>query len=280
MTNLNLFLYTESSLHAGTGSGLSIVDLPIQRERTTLHPIVQGSGVKGALRSQSGGTRNEINLVFGPEDNASEYAGAVSLGEARVVLFPVRSLSGVFAYITCPQVIARMVRDSHTAYLPHFHVDQSAAFTTTNTVLKAGDKIVLEEYAFTPVSNENEHVDALARWFTDYALPKSPEYSYWREKVQTSLVVLHDDDFRDFVNNSTEVTTHIRLNRHTKTVETGALWTMEALPADVLLLSVVTTRLSRHPDIRWTDVEVANWLLQYTSERIQLGGDETRKSVV
>jgi CRISPR-associated protein Cmr4 len=42
-----LFLYCETPVHAGTGTSLSIVDLPIQRERITGLPIVQASSLKG-----------------------------------------------------------------------------------------------------------------------------------------------------------------------------------------------------------------------------------------
>jgi CRISPR-associated protein Cmr4 len=45
-----LFLYTETPLHAGSGTSLGIVDLPIQRERTTGYPMIQASGLKGCLR--------------------------------------------------------------------------------------------------------------------------------------------------------------------------------------------------------------------------------------
>lgn len=41
-----LYLYVETPLHAGVGSGLSSIDLPIQRERTTQYPMIQGSGIR------------------------------------------------------------------------------------------------------------------------------------------------------------------------------------------------------------------------------------------
>jgi CRISPR type III-B/RAMP module RAMP protein Cmr4 len=47
-----LFLYCETPVHAGTGTSLSIVDLPIQRERITGLPIVQASSLKGVLRAE------------------------------------------------------------------------------------------------------------------------------------------------------------------------------------------------------------------------------------
>lgn len=45
-----LFLICETPLHAGSGSDLGIVDLPIQRERHTGFPEIEGSSLKGALR--------------------------------------------------------------------------------------------------------------------------------------------------------------------------------------------------------------------------------------
>src|SRR5205085_12263114 len=49
-TNI-LYIYTETPLHVGTGSGLSNIDLPIQRERTTQYPMIQGSSIKGKMRA-------------------------------------------------------------------------------------------------------------------------------------------------------------------------------------------------------------------------------------
>ena len=45
-----LFLVTETPLHAGSGSDLGIVDLPIQRERHTRFPKIEASSLKGAIR--------------------------------------------------------------------------------------------------------------------------------------------------------------------------------------------------------------------------------------
>src|SRR6266571_7561601 len=115
-----LYLYTETPLHVGVGSGLSSIDLPIQRERTTQYPMIQGSGIKGKLRSaayaaaegeQASWSKDEVNIVFGPEREGSEHAGALIAGDARILLFPVRSLNGVFAYTTSYDVLNRIMRD-------------------------------------------------------------------------------------------------------------------------------------------------------------------------
>src|SRR5579883_685514 len=107
-----LYLYVETPLHAGVGSGLSSIDLPIQRERITHYPMIQGSGIKGKLRSVAEDlvergigplTREKIGIIFGldkAETPDQMHAGALIAGDARILLFPVRSLTGVFAYIT------------------------------------------------------------------------------------------------------------------------------------------------------------------------------------
>lgn len=282
MRELALFLYTETSLHAGTGSTVSAVDLPIQRERTTRHPVVQGSGVKGALRSQLSDQSYEKSL-FGPstEDMSKlrqagreneTFAGALSVGDARIALFPVRSLTGVYAYITCPLVLARIRRS--IPELPPLSQSPnigSAQVTQPSTVTTSG-QLVLEEYTFnTQASND---VTELAKWFASNALPSSQEYTFWRNKLLSSLVVLSDDDFTEFTVNSTEIVTRIRLDSAKKTVERGALWTQESLPSDTLLMSTVNVSASRNGDNSDADT-LANELQKSLPVRIQLGGDET-----
>ncbi len=99
-----LFAYCETPVHAGTGRSVGTVDLPIQRERITGFPIVQASSVKGVLRATT--------QLFGPDrpEEASSHAGALQVTDLQVVLFPVRSLAGVFAWTTSPSVLARLGR--------------------------------------------------------------------------------------------------------------------------------------------------------------------------
>src|ERR1700692_1642980 len=93
-----LYLYVETPLHAGAGSGLSSIDLPIQRERATQYPMIQGSGIKGKLRASFEGNREDltpeaiemVDIVFGPPTTngaGSDHAGALVAGDARILLF-------------------------------------------------------------------------------------------------------------------------------------------------------------------------------------------------
>jgi CRISPR-associated protein Cmr4 len=66
-SNALLGLFTETSLHAGAGQALGVIDLPIQREAHTAWPCVFGSAVKGALRARAEGL-DGIDLIFGQAD--------------------------------------------------------------------------------------------------------------------------------------------------------------------------------------------------------------------
>lgn len=297
-----LFLYTETPLHVGSSSSLGTVDLPIQRERHTNLPMIQSSGIKGKLRSafdSDDDTRNAaekqrqnelVKVIFGPESNgASEHAGALSPGDGRILLFPVRSLAGVFAWITCPLAISRFVRDLNltkpsTPQHWNLQVTNDAALILNNSQLVIDGSIVLEEFTFT--ATVDSQVQELADWLADHALPASAEYEYWRNKLKTDLVVLSNDAFKDFCQFSTDIVSRTKLNQDTKTVdkEKGALWTEENLPPDTLLytpLFACDPRVGKKDDLP-PEVANANAILTTVQthlvnghSRLQLGGNET-----
>ena len=115
-----LFLHAQTPVHPGTGTALDVIDLPVQRERHTRWPTVPGSSLKGILRAVcragSDGTDDLWLAAFGPETiDADKHAGALAVTDARVLAFPVRSLCGVFAWVTCPAVLGRLRRDVQLA---------------------------------------------------------------------------------------------------------------------------------------------------------------------
>jgi len=295
-----LFLYTETPLHAGSGTSLSIVDLPIQRERTTGYPMIQASGVKGCLRDVVADHKKwcqdnncplyphtdwdrKVEIVFGPDtQRASEHAGALSIGDARILLFPVRSLMGVFAWVTSQNVLARFKREANMAGLsvswnPVGPPNNGTALVADGSILIANGKVVLEEFAFTAQTDSG--VKAIAQWLKDNALPAGNEYAYWRDTLEKRLVILPENAFRDFVQLSTEVIARVRIDDTKKTVERGALWTEEHLPSETLLYATLFAskpRLQNPP----SDLQDAAAVLRFVQnaidgKRLQLGGDAT-----
>lgn len=305
-----LFIYTETSLHAGTGTGLGAVDLPVQREAITSYPMIQSGGVKGAIRSQITGDSLDAEVVFGPmnpsdrnEDGSATgdllFAGAASFGDARLLAFPVRSLRGVFVWITCPTVLARFRRDvDNTAFaeapppLPPepavIETEQNdrltQAFVSSQRAVIQGD-LVLEEYLYQAV--DSTETTQWAQWLANYALPAGEVYDYFRQGIQERLVVLRDDDFRDFVLYSTQVITRIRMDPDKRTVVDGALFTQELLPAETLFYVPVIANKPRAPESVLARTSgfasdsnaaaVVEWLTSsdHVPGRIQIGGDET-----
>lgn len=303
-----LFMYVETPLHAGAGSGVAAIDLPIQRERVTGYPMVQAPGIKGALRSEAPTHKQgEAQIVFGPDPESANqgprHAGAVSPGDGRLLLFPVRSLKGVFAWTTSLDVLHRWHREAAAAgikKLPKLPQTEPAAgdlphcFASGNGVVVDGN-VILEEFTYR-VQAEDTTKD-LADWLATHALPDDPAYDWWREQLREKLIILPDDDFRDFTQQATEVLTRIRLEPDTKTVKSGALWTEEHLPPDALLYAPVRAtrfRLTREDmnslsapsswkallgngDARKQATAVLDWVAdkQNIPHRLQLGGDET-----
>jgi CRISPR-associated protein Cmr4 len=277
-----LFLYVETPLHAGTGSGLGAVDLPVQRERATGYPLVQASSLKGVLRAEAKEDSARIEAVFGPDTGeAHKHAGALSPGDARLLLFPVCSLLGVFAWTTSAHALARFLRDAKVAGLAlGWDVPKPAketALVPPGSDLVADGQLVLEEFAFT--AQENAQVQTIAKWLARNALPEGDDvYGYWQKKLPRSLVILPEDDFREFVRFSTEVVTRVRLDPKKKTVEPGALWTEENLPTDTLLYAPVFATKPRTPsdDHGLADAEaVLDFVQNQELKRVQLGGNET-----
>jgi len=119
-----LWIHALTPLHPGSGTALGVVDLPVQRERHTQRhtqwPTIPGSSLKGVLRDayrrggngQGDGGKASVEVVFGPDvGEAEKHAGAVSITDARLFAFPVRSLQGVFAWVTSPGVLQRFKSD-------------------------------------------------------------------------------------------------------------------------------------------------------------------------
>ncbi|MGH7964799.1 MAG: type III-B CRISPR module RAMP protein Cmr4 [Candidatus Binatia bacterium] len=274
-----LFIYVETPLHAGTGRGLGAVDLPIQRERTTGYPMVQASSIKGKLRAEAKGkiADSEHAAIFGPETNsASDHAGALSAGDARLLLFPVRSLAGVFAWVTSVDALARFQRE---AAMVGFSLDWNVSVPDKDAALvngdklKAGESVVLEEFSFTP--KQDKSVETIGKWLADHALPPTAEYKYWRDALAQKLCILHEDAFRDFILYGTEVQTHVQLDPATKTVKRGALWTSESLPVDTVLYAPLMATKSRMNGNGLSAEAILQKIGNLNLTWTQLGGDET-----
>jgi CRISPR-associated protein Cmr4 len=238
-------LIAETSIHCGVGQDVGAIDLPIQRDKVTRTPVIYGSSLKGGWRDAvHGRDAGEARLLFGPRVDASKEPlerGAVGVGEARVLCYPVPSVQDLFAYVTSPGELARLRRACKVADVsgpqqwPTEVPDDGTAFVSGDKLrfgARAGRQVVaLGEYTLTVT--ESEALRAFGQWVAEKLLP-GKEFDYWRKALVSHSVLVSDDQFRAFVNPAV-VVTRVQLEEGKKTVKTGALLTEEVLPADVIL---------------------------------------------
>jgi len=267
------FLHALSPLHAGTGQGLGVIDLPIAREKATGIPIIPGSTVKGVLRDAAA-TDPNVNDIFGPDTaNADAYAGSAQFTDMRLVLLPVRSLKGTFAWVTSPLLLRRLQRDAKHASgtKPPATVPAPAAADaciTTNAsilTLSKSNQVVLEDLELNATSDAN--ADTWSQWLATHIFDGDAD---WTQTLGQHLCIVHDDVLSFLLQTATEVTARIRLDDKTKTVQKGALWYEEALPAETIMAGlVIAAQVKADPQTVFSTID------NVTQNPIQVGGNAT-----
>ncbi|MCE5219637.1 type III-B CRISPR module RAMP protein Cmr4 [bacterium] len=311
MSGTIAFMRALTSTHLGAGTGIGAIDLPIQREKHTQWPMNQGGGMKGVFRDQArralaeelgtsvqqADSNSLLTCVFGPPvESAGEHAGALAVSDARILLFPVRSIKGVFALVTCPAVLERFGEDcvlaginrpslpQHQPTMPENGRPSAYAPSQAELFFPApqddqdgGYLAVLEDLSFKWEANtespNNQVVVDLANALAAYA-----------PAAKDRLVIVPDDVFSYFVQFRTEVVTRNALDYEKKTVRKGALFNEEFLPPETVLYSVLLvdrdhqTDGGKTADDKPAESKGANALLTKTKDWIhgrylQFGGD-------
>lgn len=279
-------LYAISPVHAGSGSSMGIVDLPIQRERHTNWPHIQSSGVKGAMRHHFDKFKDNINnpdekeqfqkiikKIFGDEDfkenedsEKKNLPGAIAVSDAKIIAFPIRSSKSPFVWITCPAVLKRVAMDinligkSEGAINITLSNDEAVVLAEINSNMKTGNKILLEDYEVTISDKSFELSGNIKELF----------------KKADRLLLVSDEVFNYGVSHCTEIRTQIKINDETGTTDIGSLRYAEVLPADTLMYVVMFYGQTRNLD----NPVKADTLIEYMKDKvisshIQIGGDET-----
>ncbi|HOT58464.1 MAG TPA: type III-B CRISPR module RAMP protein Cmr4 [Spirochaetales bacterium] len=281
--------YGISPIHAGAGSSTSVVDLPIQRERHTNWPHIQASSVKGALRQHfrrfaenevkdGRKAREFINYIFGNDsDNDKDYpikdakterlsntAGIISVSDAKLLAFPMRSNIAPFVHVTCPAVLKRLIDDlvfcgfemNEIAIPTTIQNEKAIVLKSVNGSFNLQEKILLEDLVVE--INGSNNLNAINEYITQIE----------------NLLLISDEDFNYCVSYCTEIQTQIKIDTATGTAKDRALRYQELLPANTLLYSVVYYSASAFDtDLQAKTVKetVENGIKSF----VQIGGDET-----
>ncbi|OZG70349.1 type III-B CRISPR module RAMP protein Cmr4 [Hahella sp. CCB-MM4] len=274
-------LYTHTVLHCGTGQSVGVVDLPIARDRATHLPLVPASSVRGVLREAITETKGvEVaNRLFGPQKvstNEDSYAGALSIGDAHLLLLPVRALQGIIAYVTCPFILKRYRRDmklNMDVPVPEggtaLHAEKNQ-----NLLINKDDSdaslIVLEDLDLKP--QRHDCADQWADVIAAVIFPgEEKEVRDARDDLTQRFLILPDSVFIFLAETATEIRTRIRINQETGVVQKGALWSEENLPAETVLWGGYALTESRSRENNATAEQLAVHIP--TTELLQLGGN-------
>lgn len=266
MNTKSFLLHALSPLHAGTGHTPDIIDLPTARMKATGIPFLPGSSVKGVLRdARRTIDREKTEAVFGPSDDPSAHAGALVVGDARLLALPVRSFRGTFAWVTSPLLLTLAKRDLEgtTLAIPSF--DGRGARLAEGTVCIHKNKLYLDDLDLTAT---------VAAEATTWAQLLAPLASPGDDIFTRRFAIVDDDTMTFLWETAMQVDARVRLDEKTRTVAPGALWLEESLPPETLLIGLLAADRSRRRNVNMTPDEVLGFAL--SGEEIhQLGGKAT-----
>ena len=265
-----IFVHALSPLHAGTGRSVDVIDLPIAREKATNLPYLPGSSLKGVMRDQFPDVDDSKvpdaakilpRMLFG----TTEKGGAAIFSDQRLLLLPVRSLYGTFAWVTSPYVLRRFVREATAAGCsPPVVSNADHTQVAQKTVLAYENKVYLEDLDL-PVQTGAE---AWADWLATRLFADQPE---WQTMLRERLCIVPDDILNFLLVTATEITARISLDDKTGIVKQGGLWYEEALPSETVLVGLLAIN-THMPNEETT---VVNAITNASKEPLQLGGNAT-----
>lgn len=254
-TSQLFFIHCVSPVHVGAGQGIGIIDMPIIRERVTEWPYIPGSTSKGAHREEfrrNGGDDEWLRSAFGSrsedglEMEDSGNAGSLVFSDAKMLAFPVASVYGIYAYVTCPLVLRRLEQDSSAVGLPinsRINMNVLENFTDEevliadqgkSVVVNQEGKVELDEFTFS--AKRCTEVTKLAQWI---GAQVGSSQSGMANMLEQRLIIVSDNAFQYFVTMCCEIVPRIRIDHHSKTASRGALWQEEYIPAEALLYGLL-----------------------------------------
>jgi len=261
-------MYCETPLHAGSGQAVGVVDLPIQREKITNWPTIQASGLKGAFRNAyEDGDGQNTNDIFG-SDKSGDQAGAISIGDARLLLFPIRSSVAPFLWVICPAILRKLKRDGkivgkeYVWTIPDVQEDKYLGLTGEN------EAIIFEDLMLSGNGKLEPDILKSVKEF----VPGDDFYN--TSSLEKYLCLVSDASFSVLVETGTEVQARILLNDK-KTSEN--LWYQELVPSNTVFYTIISMTNARweKEEERKSGNDLMKSLQDTLKEYVQIGGDET-----
>ncbi|MEM3383316.1 MAG: type III-B CRISPR module RAMP protein Cmr4 [Nitrososphaerales archaeon] len=272
-----------TNLHPGVGKIGGIIDLPVQKDNLGF-PIIYSSSLKGALKSAFWQLPNvskdedDVKVLFGPEPDEEKFTSAVALLDAFTVTFPVRSLEGVYAFVTSPLLIKRLSEFLRIISNKHEYVKELSNISISNGICQTSKKaedllgvkvlnnklVINEEICVECKTDQSDNIEKLEKLF---------------DIEQGRLIILNDNDALRALEKSLVRVTRIAIDRESKTAKEGALWTEEYVPWNTtfatMFLYSKAKKIGRGLERACEVKEKVHELLSRTGNYLIIGGNET-----
>lgn len=246
------FVRALTPIHIGVDVGLGAINLPTMREAVTQHPVVPGTSFKGVMRDlddhslsperEADAPRDKWKqwAAFGPSRaRASDYRGGLVFSDARLLLLPVPSLKGTFAWATSRFALRRFNDDLHDvglAPVPSPDGDDVCVARSSRLLLNDGRASLREVLV---KARQEGSVGELGRKLSTHLWPNDEKSAaFFGER----LAVLPDNVFDAFARSSLEVRARVAIDSESGTAERSGPWTEEHVPAETVLAGLAFGR--------------------------------------
>ena len=297
-----LFMYAEEPIHAGAGTSTGTIDLPIQRERHINVPKIEGSGVRGAIREAaweiysannpsatqeskgSNDAKNDFTRVFGFKNDGANHS-AIDISDAHLLFFPVRSWTGGFAWLTCPLLLKRFIKDYNRMFdtninitigtsgetIDNLKIADNEVIIQNESALSPNGKALFEEYLFSAEKKKIKIGNTeIGEWFKERFCSAHAII----DMLPKHIAVVSDDVFLDFADLYTHKITRNKIDSATGTAEDAGLFNEEFLPSESILYTnlVASNEFTESNFMKAEDV--MKFVEKYLPPLYKTGGDQ------
>ena len=298
-------MYAEEPIHAGAGTSTGTIDLPIQRERHINVPKIEGSGVRGAIREaawekfsnqnpseaqdlskghNAKNKQNDFTRVFGFKNDGANHS-AIDISDAHLLFFPVRSWKGVFAWLTCPLLLKRFIKDYNRMFDTDINIKIGTSNETIDTRNISDNKIVVQNGSDLTINGKALFEEYLFKAEQKELIIEETEIGKWFQArlgsahaiinmLPTRIAVVSDEVFMDFADLYTHKITRNRIDSETGTAEGMGLFNEEFLPSE----SILYTNLVASDEFAKNDFITADDVMKFVEDNLpelyKTGGDQ------
>jgi len=219
----DLYMITAlSNMHVGSGDGnFGVVDNLVQKDLITFVPIINSSGLKGALREffNAGGIDDtEIDYIFGPPQKAGKDgkkrsgSGMYKFFTANLLTLPARSSKKPFFRATAPMLLKEFLNCVELFRL-NITWKKIIKELIDNAAPEKGKPVIFEDLAdviiedFKAVYKPFDKIDDLKSF------------------MGCDIAIFHDDDFKELCENLPVIA-----RNHLENGKSQNLWYEEVVP--------------------------------------------------